>query len=126
MQPWVKGFIMYYLTVKKNGEVIVSKQAFHDYAEAVAFTSQFYRPRSIRSVLRFASEAINGEFVRSYATLIKPENIEKDSPHYRERFHAAVKKVNAFDFDGSYLFVIQSEVGMSDAEAMRTVFEEVE
>ena len=115
---------MYYLTIKKNGEVIVSKQAFDDYAAAIAHASQFYHARSIRSVLKFTSEAINGEFARSYATLTQPEDINKDSPFYKERYHAAVKNVNAFSFEGSYLFVIQGEIGIRDGKAMRIAFEE--
>src|SRR5262245_22605308 len=103
---------MYYLTIKKNGEVILAKQPFADYAAAVAFTSQFYQPRAARSVLRFTTEVINGEFARSYATLERPENLDKDSPFFKERCHATVKKANAFSFDASYLFLIESELGI--------------
>lgn len=115
---------MYYLTVKKNGAIIVEKQLFADYAAAVARTAQFYTPRAARSVLLFTTEVINGEFARSYATLTKPEDVPKDSPHFKERHHAAVHQANSFDFDGSSFFVIQSEIGLRDAEAMRAAFEE--
>jgi hypothetical protein len=64
---------MYYLTIQREGLDVVRRQPFSNYADAIAFTSRYYqfRPSIRRAVLKFSTEAINGQFARSYATLSK-------------------------------------------------------
>jgi hypothetical protein len=110
---------MYYLTIQRDGVDVVRRQPFADYADAVAFTSRFYqvKPPIRRAVLKFTTEAINGEFARSYATLTRVQDVREDRPFATEARNAAVKKENAFAFDASYLFVIESQLGCDDQEA---------
>jgi len=109
---------VYYLTVMRDGVEVVRRQQCADYAEAVAFTSRYYRvkPPIRRAVLKFYTEAINGQFARSYATLTRERDIGTDRARSIDR-HAAIKQENAFEFDASYLFLIESEVGRADQEA---------
>ena len=117
---------MYYLTVKKNGEYVIRRREFADYSAAIAFTAQFYRPKAPRSVLQFTTEVINGAFARSFAALNRPEDLDPSGPYYTEKRHTAAKQSNAFAYDASYLFVIDSDVGIRDAEAMQAVYESEE
>jgi len=107
---------MYFVTVKRNGEELLRRAAFSDYAEAMGSLSRYYRPRAPRSVLEFATESINGRFARSYLTLMRPEDLDENEPFYEQRRHLAVKQRNAHEYDHSYFFLIESEVGIADAE----------
>jgi len=115
---------MYYLTVIrngypfcKNGEDVVSSKPFEDYGAAIAYTSQFYGARTKRCVLEFTTEVINGEFARSYAALTRPEDIDPNQQSYQLKRDRAAKQSNAFNYDSSYFFMIESDVGMRDSAA---------
>ena len=110
---------MYYLTVTRDDKDVLRRHPFADYSEAVAGASQFYKPKAGRSTLTFSTEVINGLFARSYATLERPEALDENKPFFEARYHHAVKHDNAFSFDASYFFLIESDFGVSDAEAMR-------
>ena len=114
---------MYYLTVKKGDTDIVHRQQFDDYGAAVAFTSRFYQSTSARSVLVFTTEAIGGQFARSFAALTRTESLRPDEPFYMERYRTAANQENAFKYDASYLFLIESEIGIHDAQAMQAAYE---
>jgi hypothetical protein len=109
----------YYLTVQRDGVDVVRRQEFADYADAVAFTSRYYRVKLPvrRAVLKFYTEAINGQFARSYATLTRVQDVNGNRPHATEARNAAIKQENAFVFDASYLFLIESEPGREDQKA---------
>ena len=116
----------YYLTIHKNGEEIIRREPFGDFCLAVAFTSRFYRPRSRRSVLAFTTEVINGEHARSYAELARPEAVELEEPYHEERYIRAVKLSNAFDFENSYFFLIETDHGIDELESYMSDEGEVE
>jgi hypothetical protein len=106
---------MYYLTVDKDGKELVRRMGFEDYSEALRYLTNFYTPRNndIRVVLSFTTEVINGEFARSYVELSDPNAIE---PSDETRYVRAVKFSNAFKYEGSYFFLIESELGVQDAD----------
>ena len=117
---------MYYLTITKDGMDVVRRMVFDDYAAAVGYTARFYEPKAVRSVLSFTTEVINGQFARSFATLNRPETLDPAGPFYKEKYHRAAQQSNAFAFDASYLFVIESDVGVRDTEAMQAAYESEE
>ena len=108
---------MYYVTVVKDGKDIVDRMPVGDFAGALAETSRFYTTRLGRGVLRFTTEVINGQFARSYAQLNRPEDIDEDEFLFKERYHYAAKYSNAFNYDGSYFFLIESDLGVSERES---------
>ena len=110
---------VYYLTVQRDGVDVVRRQEFADYADAVAFTSRYYqvKPSIGRAVLKFYTEAINGQFARSYAALTRVEDVSENHPYATEARNAATKQENAFVYDASYLFLIESDLGRADQKA---------
>jgi hypothetical protein len=108
---------MYYLSVERSGKEIIRRMGFQDYAEAVNFTAQFYAPKAPRAVLSFVTEVVNGEFARSFAVLTRPDEVAEGEAWFIERRNAAVKQANAFEYDASYQFLIESELGVQDADA---------
>jgi hypothetical protein len=104
---------MYYLTVEQNGVEVVRRKVFDDYGTAVKFISKYFEPKSRRSVLSFTTEAINGEFARSYVEMADPTTIDH---HDQTRYLRSVKFSNAFSYEGSYFFLIESDVGIQDAD----------
>ena len=117
---------MYFVTVVKNGEAIVEKKEFSDYAQAIAYTSEFYQPKFGRVVLSFTTEVINGHFARSFATLTRPEDVQEKGAFFKEKYEVAAKQDTSFFYSGSYLFVIESMFGIRDAEAIRAAYESEE
>lgn len=103
---------MYYLTIEKDGSDIVRRKEFSDYYDAVHCCAQYYSAKSKRSVLSLTTEVINGEFARSYVELAIPESIDVGEQARRLR---ATKYSNAFEYDGSYFFLIETEVGIRDS-----------
>lgn len=113
---------MYYITVIRNGIDVVVRKPYSDYADAVAAFNDYYKKRFGNATLTFQTEVLNGSFARSYAELNHIEDIkaEKDqitSQLYQMRYEEAAKTENSFDYDGRYFFLIESEVGIRDAEA---------
>ena len=106
---------MYFLTVRRDGRDEVFRKPFEDYSDALEFLMAYYRPRSSRSVLTFSTEVINGAFARSYLSLNLPEGVV-DGPGARERYALAVKHQNAYEYSSSYFFLIESQVGIDDAD----------
>ena len=109
---------MYYLTITKNSVEIAYRKPFDDFSAAVTYTSQFYKPRieGCRTVLSFTTEVINGQYARSYTHLTRPEDIDQSMPHHERRYHIAAQQSNAFSYDGSYFFLIETELGIQDAQ----------
>ena len=108
--------MQYFLTVEKRGEELIRRQPFDDYGDAINFVGQYFTPRSQRSVLNFTTEAINGKFARSYVSLNRPGDLAKNDVGFERRYEIAVKYSNAFDYDDSYFFMIESEVGIADCD----------
>ncbi len=106
---------MYYLTVSRgDGSDLIRRQPFNDFAAAVAYTATFYRPKYGRCVLNFTTEVINGQFARSYAFLTDPESVDAKDPRKRSLYELAAKQANAFEYNGTYRFLIESDVGIED------------
>jgi len=114
---------MYYLSVlkgKDKGEVVASK-SFDDFGHAMAACSDYYNPKAHRAVLSFTTEAINGKFARAYAELNRPEDIDIDSTDIdsadgNDEYQCAIKQANVHDYDSSFLFLIESDFGIQDAD----------
>lgn len=106
----------YFVTVEKNGVSIHDRMQFDDYATAIEFLSEFYRPRFGRCVLPLTTEIVNGKFARSYGELNVPESIEVVDETSRRRYSAAAKLSNAFEYDASYFFLVESDVGIAERE----------
>jgi len=117
---------MYYLTVTKDAVEIIRRKLFSDYAAAVEFIGRYYRPRVSggRTTLPLVTEVVNGVFARSYGSLTRPESIT--DPARDVRYHDAAQQSVAFDFDGSYTFLIESEAGIQDTDAMLKQYEDDE
>jgi hypothetical protein len=107
----------YYLTVIRNKSVVVSRLRFDDYSDAVQYLTRYYQPRmpGVRSTLELTTEVINGSFARSYGTLFSPQ--ECGHTVTEEMMGIAAKQKVSFIFDGHYRFLIESEVGASEADA---------
>lgn len=110
--------MIYYLTVAKNREVIVSRLPFDDYSAAIEFISRYYHPRvpGSRATLTFATEIINGLFARSFGSLTACADVEDNATD--EEYDEAAKQDVAFVYDGSYRFLIETDVGIRDRERM--------
>lgn len=106
---------MYYLTIEKNGEEVCVRLPYTDYSEAIMACADYYKPLAKRSVLSFVTETINGKFARSYAELNRPEAISTDDEIGKSRYAVAAKLTNSFDYEGSLFFLIESSVGIEDA-----------
>jgi hypothetical protein len=107
---------MYFLSVTRNGVTIVDRKPFPDFEAALRFTAQYYRAKWGRSVLTFTTDVVNGEFLVSYATLRKIDDLDEDEVFYKEKYLAAVKHESAFEFDASYVFSIQSELSVREVD----------
>lgn len=108
---------MYYLTVTRGEEDIVRRETFEDYGEAMAALSRYVQPRGPgRAVLAFHTELIDGKFARTYLTVTPPDEVDPGLSFHEERRHLAVKQYNAYAYDHSYFFLIESAVGMVEAD----------
>ena len=108
---------MYYLTVLKGkdwNEVEASK-SYEDFGDAMSACTEFYSPKIDRAVLSFTTETINGKFARAYAELNRPEDIDVKGENGKERHHDAVKHSNAHEYANTFLFLIESDLGIADA-----------
>ena len=108
---------MYYATVFKDEETIVSRKPFHDFSEALKYFGAYYQPRSGRGTLSFTKEVKEGEFVRSYTELVDPATLDNHvDNNYNSRYLRAVKMSNAFIYNGSYFFLVESELGIQEVQ----------
>lgn len=104
---------MYHVTVIKGDDYIVRRKAFDDYGDAFEFLLNFYKPKIGNCILEFTTKSINGKFSRTYTSLYHPEELDKLDGRYEE----AVKAHNAFSYDHTYHFLIESDIGVKDADA---------
>jgi hypothetical protein len=102
---------MYYLTVEHDGSEIIRRKQFGDYSDAVNYLSRYFKAITRRSVLSLTTEVINGVFARSYGSMNDPMTIDRSE---QERYSRAVRYRNAFENEGSYFFLIESEAGIQD------------
>ena len=107
---------MYYLTIEKDGKELCVRIPYNDYSEAILACAKYYKPIAKRGVLSFVTEAINGNFARSYAELNRPENIFTDDEIGKKRYAVAAKLTNSFEYDSSFFFLIESKIGIEDAD----------
>jgi len=114
---------MYYLTVIKDSVEVVRRQPFDDYAAAIGGIGRYYRPRvpGSRSTLPLVTEVVNGVFARSFGSLTRPESIT--DPAHDVRYHDAAQQSVAFEYDGSYTFLIESDAGIQDTDALLQQYE---
>ena len=105
---------MYYVTVCKDEETIVRRKPFDDYSEALKYFGAYYQPRVGRGTLSFTTEVIDGEFIRSFAELIDPNTLGNSD---EVRYLRSVKANNAFCYDGSYFFLVESDLGIQDTDS---------
>jgi hypothetical protein len=106
---------MYYATIYKNSEAIVHRKPFNDFSDAIDFTSSFYRLR-LGGTLSFTTEVINGKLARSYAELVRLADVEAPKPFDQWRYQQAAKQSSSFDFNGTYLFMIETDFGIFETE----------
>jgi hypothetical protein len=106
----------YFVTVYSEDATIIERLACLDFAEALNVCSRFYSPRTSRSVLSFTTEVINGRFSRSFAELLKPDNIAGTDEQSRLLYDRAAKQTNAFDYERGYFFLIESTAGKVEAD----------
>lgn len=111
---------MYYLSVKSDdGQLLVDRDPFDDYGEAMAALDRFIRPRPGRAVLTFTTELINGQFARSFAQLRRPEDLDPEHPMFETLWRTAAKQDNAYTYERGYRFVIESEYGAAETDRIR-------
>ena len=107
---------LYYLTIEKNGEEVCARLPYSDYSEAMLACAEHYRSTTKRSVLTFTTETINGRFARSYAEMNRPEEISTEDEMGKIRYAVAAKYTNAFEFEKSLFFLIETDVGIEDVD----------
>jgi hypothetical protein len=120
----MENSVTYYFTVYKNDVAERVREPFDDYEAAMAACSSYFRARARRTVLSFTSELVNGKFARSYASLALAREVSQENSFDAGVYADAVKTMNAFDYDAAYLFLIESEFGVADCDAMQTLHEE--
>lgn len=107
---------MYYLSIYRNGQDLLIRQAFADYSEAVRECAKYCEPKARGSTMLFYTEARNGQFVRSSAEIEIPERIDCTNPDERMRYERAAKYSIAFNYDSSFHFVIESQAGIDEVD----------
>jgi hypothetical protein len=110
---------MYFLTVFSGGSVVAERVPYEDYSEAIAACGAYYEPRSPGAVLQFSSVVVGKKFLRSYASLTRVEDLPKDVERSDPRRWRAAKDGNAFLFDNSYHFLVESEAGVEHENQTR-------
>lgn len=106
---------MYFLTIKSGKDILCNRVQFADYADAMAACGAYYDPRYAGSTLNFTSVVVGKKFLRSYASLTKLEDL-RDVPRNSPQAIAAAKQDNAFVFANSYVFLIESDEGVREAQ----------
>ena len=108
----------YYLTVYKGEEEMIRRILFEDYNDALLALLDYYKPKYDTSVLPFTTDVIKGQFARSSVELNLPEDIEEIKNEFdQQRYNRAAKNSNSFEYDASYYFLIESEIGIKDTDA---------
>lgn len=106
---------MYFLTIKSGEDILCNRVPFADYADAIAACGDYYDPRTAGATLNFTSVVVAKKFLRSYASLTRLEDL-RDTPRGSPQAIAAVKQDNAFVFKNSYVFLIESDEGVREAQ----------
>ncbi|WP_432731289.1 hypothetical protein [Variovorax sp. W6] len=105
----------YFLSVFSGEEVLREQEEFADFAEAIAACGEYYEPRARGSVLNFTTVVTGKQFMRSYAQLVRIDDLPSDVAPGSPQSLAAIKQDNAFSFARSYHFLIESEAGLEQA-----------
>lgn len=103
------GQMTYFLSIFSGEEVLRDQEPFADFAEAIAACGEYYEPRARGSVLNFTSIMTGKQFMRSYAQLVRIDDLASDVAPGSSQALAAIKQDNAFSFARSYHFLIESE-----------------
>lgn len=106
---------MYFLSVFQDQREIVVRRPFSDFAEAIAACGEYYEPRAVGAVLEFSVEVTGKIFRRAIAQLTRPEDVPSEQANSPVGWRAA-KQSNAFRFDFSYTFLVESDAGIEQAE----------
>jgi hypothetical protein len=109
----------YFLTIESGDVPIVERVPFADYADAIDACSSYYEPNARGAVLTFSSEVRGKKFLRSYASLTRPEDLGVDPDRSSPRWRRAAKDSIAFLYSKSYTFLIESEAGAADTDRLR-------
>lgn len=105
----------YFLSVFEGERDIVHRRPFEDFSEAVAACSDYYEPRAAGAVLEFTVQVIGKVVRRATAQLTRPDDVRPEHANSPVSWRAA-KDSNAFNFGHSYVFLIETELGMEQAE----------
>jgi hypothetical protein len=106
---------MYFLSVFQDQREIVMRRPFSDFAEAIAACGDYYEPRAAGASLQFSVEVTGKIFRRATAQLTRPEDVPSEQANSPMAWRAA-KQSNAFRFDYSYHFLVESDAGIEQAE----------
>jgi len=106
---------MYFLSVFQDKREIVARRPFADFADAVAACGDYYEPRTLGAVLEFNVQVTGKIFRRATAQLARPEDVPFEYADSPVAWRAA-KQSNAFRFDHSYHFLVESEAGIEQTE----------
>lgn len=110
---------MYFLTIAAKNSSICERVPYSDFGEAILACGNYYQPRFPGSVLDFTSEVVGKKFARAYAQLTLLEDLPPDTPRDSPQGIKALKQGNAFIFEKSYTFLIESEAGVKEADRFR-------
>jgi len=106
---------MYFLSVFQNQREIARRRPFSDFAEAIAACGEYYEPRAAGAVLQFSVQVTGKIFRRATAQLTRPEDVPAEQANSPVAWRAA-KQSNAFRFEYSYAFLVESDAGIEQAE----------
>jgi len=106
---------MYFLSVFQGQREIVVRRPFADFADAIAACGDYYEPRALGAVLEFNVQVSGKIFRRATAQLTRPEDVAPEKSNSPVAWRAA-KQSNAFRFDHSYRFLVESDAGIEQAE----------
>ena len=110
---------MYFLTICAAELAIVERAPYSDYSEAINACGEYYEVRFPGSVLEFCSVVSGKRFMRSHASLTRVEDLGDDVDRSSGRGLRAVKDSNAFIYAKSYAFLIESDLGVQEADRCR-------
>jgi hypothetical protein len=105
----------YFLSVFEDERDVVYRRPFKDFSEAVAACSDYYEPRTTGAVLEFTVQVIGKVVRRAIAQLTRPEDVRPEHKNSPVSWRAA-KDSNAFSFGHSYVFLIETDLGIEQTE----------
>lgn len=110
---------MYFLTIRADESVLCDRVPYPDYSDAIEACGEYYEPKARGAVMNFTSEVVGKKFVRAYAQLVRLEDLSPDVQRASPRSIMVTKQNNAFTFSRSYTFLIESELGVQEAERLK-------